>query len=247
MIKIGLLFIVLMSVSFADMKAIGSGSFEMGNSTGEDDEKPVHSVTLSSYSIDKKEITNEDYDKCVKSGSCSKAHYTDSTCFVWSSKGLKKTKMPARFAESSKPVVCVSWYQARKYCKWAGKRLPSEAEWEYAATNGGKQGYSTGESTPSKDAAQYKQRETAKTGSFSTGAYDLSDMCGNGWEWVNDRYESEYYRYSEKKNPKGPAVGRFRVVRGGGWYSSSAQLRGSNRHWFAPEAPEASVGFRCAK
>lgn len=233
-------------ISAQEMVSLKGGSFKMGSSKGGEDEKPEHLVTLSPYSIDKYEVTNEQYDACVKKGRCKPAHYTDGKCYIWSQSGLKKTQVPSYFKQPSRPVVCVSWMQARDYCKAQGKRLPTEAEWEYAATAGGNKEYST-KNAPSPAIARYKSGSTAPVGSFPDGYGQLKDMCGNSWEWVNDRYEKEYYQFSPEHNPKGPGVGRFRVIRGGGWYSSVAQLRGKNRHWFAPEAGEASIGFRCAK
>ena len=229
-----------------EMQHILGGSFDMGSNNGEVDEKPIHSVTLSSFKIDKHEVSNREYDACVQSGKCQPAHYTDGKCYIWSSEGLKKTKIPTYFQQANRPVVCVSWQQARAYCRAQGKRLPTEAEWEYAATAKGGSEYSIGRS-PSSTSARFQSGSSAPVKSFPQGYAQLSDMCGNSWEWVYDRYEKEYYSYSERNNPKGPRVGRFRVIRGGGWYSALSQLRGKNRHWFAPEVGEVSIGFRCAQ
>ena len=245
--KLLLILISTFSLIFSAEIPINGGNFEMGNSNGGDDDRPIHNVVVSSFKIDKNEVTNREYNECVKSGKCVKPSYEDNKCYAWSNKGLKKLpKVPARFKEDNKPVVCVSWYSARKYCASKGKKLPTEAQWEYAATNGGKVDYSIG-TLPTTDKINYRGKDTKDVGSYKSGAYQLNDMCGNVWEWVNDRYERDYYRFSDKKDPKGPQVGRFRVIRGGGWYSGSKQVSSRNRHWFAPETPEISIGFRCAK
>lgn len=229
------------------MVSVPAGSFSMGSASGgEADEKPVHTVTVSGFKLDKHEVTNAEYNRCVNSGKCKKAHYTDGRCMVWSNGGLRKIKtVPMRFREDDKPVVCVSWQQARAYCRSQGKRLPTEAEWEKAATGSGQRSYSVG--SISTATVNYNAKETTNVGSFTAGSYGLKDMNGNVWEWVHDRYERDYYKYSEKKDPKGPPVSRFRVIRGGGFYSDSKKSRSRNRHWFAPEAGEVSIGFRCAK
>lgn len=229
-----------------DMASVTGGSFTIGNGV-ESDEKPGKTVAISSFKLDVTPVTNSDYNRCVKTGQCTPAHYDDNACYIWSNSGLKKTKVPESFKGGDKPVVCVSWYQARKYCKSQGKRLPTEAEWEFAATEGGKRKYSWGNSAPSTEKAVYKSKGTPAVGSKEAGAYQLKDMNGTVWEWTNDRYERDYYQYIGEKDPNGPAAGRFRSIRGGGWYSSASQLRSRNRHWFAPEAGEVSIGFRCAK
>lgn len=214
----------------------------MGSNGGKSNEQPVHKVTLSSFKIDKYEVSNREYEQCVKSGRCSAPHYKDGRCTVWHKGTLKKTKMSnPDYTAPDKPVVCVSWVEARAYCRAQGKRLPTEAEWEYVATKAGASEYSTSGSMT------VKSNKPATVTANSAGAYGVYNMNGNVSEWVNDRFEADYYRYSEKKNPQGPPVSRFRSVRGGGWYSSKNQSRSKRRNWFAPEAGEVSIGFRCAK
>ena len=246
-LQVCLLILFISGISFSqEMHTFPRSTFLMGSSSGEEDERPQHSVTLSPYKIDTKEVTNKEYNECVQSGKCQPAHYSDGKCYIWSSAGLKKAKIPVYFQQDNRPVVCVSWPQARTYCRAQGKRLPTEAEWENAATAQGKREYSI-LTSPSSKSARFQSGSSAPVGSFPKGYAQLSDMCGNSWEWVYDRYEKEFYSYSSSENPKGPGVGRFRVIRGGGWYSTSEQLRGRNRHWFAPEVGEVSIGFRCAR
>lgn len=230
------------SLFAGEMVSIPAGSFKMGSDKGKANERPVHRVSLSSFKIDKYEVSNREYEKCVKSGRCTPAHYKNGRCTVWSKGTLRKTKMKnPDYIAPDKPVVCVSWVQARTYCRAQGKRLPTEAEWEYVATNAGRQEYST-----SGTKTLQRKKPDAVTAN-SAGAYGVHNMNGNVSEWVNDRYEADYYKYSAKKNPKGPSVSRFRSIRGGGWYSNKSQSRSKRRHWFAPEAGEVSIGIRCAK
>ena len=232
------------TISAQSMVSLDGGRFLMGSSTGAENEQPKHTVILSPFSIDVHEVTNQEYQECVSKGGCSQAHYSDGKCYIWSSEGLKKTTPPSFFKENQRPVVCISWQQATAYCRWKGKKLPTEAQWEYAATGGTKR-YNI--SSVSHSTARYQSGSTAPVEQFPAGYNQLYDMCGNAWEWTRDRYEEQYYHYSPTKNPQGPVVGRFRTIRGGGWYSSLKQLSSRNRHWFAPEVGEVSIGFRCVK
>ena len=237
------LFILLLwgSLLSQTMVTVQGGSFDIGGGKNSD-ENPKTTVTVSSFKMDVTPVTNGEYKKYAK------AHYDDGKCYVWSNSGLKKIKkVPNSFRGDTKPVVCVSWYEANKYCKSKGKRLPTEAEWEYVATNKGKTKYSWGNNAPSIDNSWFKKKTTRDVTKDQPSSLGIKDLNGNVWEWVYDRYERDYYNYIEKNNPKGPSVGRFRTIRGGGWYSSASQLRSRNRHWFAPEAPEVSIGFRCVK
>ncbi len=220
----------------------------MGTNNGSDDEKPAHEVTLSSYKIDTYEVSYAMYDSCVQKGVCSPAHYDDGKCLMWTSTGIRKVRVPQRYRSPDYPVVCVSWYQARQYCRFKGKRLPTEAQWEYAALSGSNNTYAWGDQQPSSSRCVLASNfHPVKSGSFQQNGWGLYDMTGNVWEWTRDRYEKEYYAVSEKNNPAGPSVGRYRVIRGGGWYSTPKQLRIKNRQWFVPESGEVSIGIRCVK
>ncbi len=240
--------IACLSVSLwaQSMSSIPGGAFTIGGGT-ESDEKPAREITLTPFKMDITPVTNKEYNKCVTSGACTPQHYSDGSCYIWSKSGLEKTKVPESLSEDNRPVVCVSWYQARKYCKYRGKRLPTEAEWEFAATKAGTQKYSWGDAAPSEANSHYKGRSTKPVASKPAGAYQLRDMNGSVWEWTSDRYEREYYQYISINDPRGPVAGRFRAIRGGGWYSSEKMLSSRNRHWFAPEGGEVSIGFRCVK
>ncbi|MDO5576680.1 MAG: formylglycine-generating enzyme family protein [Fibrobacter sp.] len=225
---------------------IPGGKFTMGSSAGEPDEKPEHEVTISSFTLDDNLVTEEQYETCVASGKCTPANYNN--CLVWSRGKFTPVSVPSAYRNPKFPVVCVSWYQAQAYCRFKGKKLPTEAQWEYASKAGKNTVYSWGNTPPSAANCSFLQKgKPQPVGSYLPNGWGLYDMTGNAWEWVSDFYERDYYSFSEKENPRGPGAGLYRVVRGGGWYSGAGQLKVTNRHWFSPAYPEVSVGFRCAK
>ncbi|NLW31847.1 MAG: formylglycine-generating enzyme family protein [Fibrobacter sp.] len=225
---------------------ITGGSFTMGDNNGEADEVPEHEVAISSFSLDRYQVTEKEYDSCVRAGKCTPAHYDN--CMVWSRGKFMSVKVPSSYRNPDYPVVCITWYQAQAYCRFKGKTLPSEAQWEYAAKAGQKYTYAWGDSPPSSQNCPFSEKKhPQKTGSYKPNSWGLYDMTGNVWEWVSDFYERDYYSFSEKRDPQGPQAGLYRVIRGGGWYSGKKQLRITNRHWFSPAYPEVSIGFRCTK
>ncbi|MBD3344772.1 MAG: SUMF1/EgtB/PvdO family nonheme iron enzyme [Chitinivibrionales bacterium] len=248
MIRSGIIFIFLCVPVLSQMVSVPGGSFTMGSDKGEADESPRHQVALSPFKIDRFEVTHAQYDSCVKRGACTPAHYDDGNCLIWTGSGFKRVRVPAKYRNPDYPVVCVTWQQARQYCRAHGKELPSEAQWEYAALARSGNKYSWGNSAPSQSrCASPSLRRPQKNGSFQPNKWNIHDMTGNVWEWTNDRYQKDYYAWSVDKDPRSPGVGRYRVIRGGGWYSSPNQLRIKNRHWFSPTHAEVSIGFRCAK
>lgn len=220
----------------------------MGNSApdSEADERPAHEVTLSPFKIGKYEVSVAQYDSCVRSGACTPAHYDDGKCLAWGGNAFKSVTVPSSFRKPDYPVVCVSWHQAVAYCRSKGMKLPTEAQWEYAARAGTNTNYYWGDASPSKNHCAWNNRPDS-IGKFKPNRWGLYDMTGNVWEWTNDNYDKNFYAFSESKDPKGPGAGFYRVVRGGGYYSTPSQLRVSNRHWFSPDFAEISLGFRCAK
>jgi eukaryotic-like serine/threonine-protein kinase len=218
---------------------VPAGEFLMGSTDADtetaSDEKPQHAVTLEAFWIDRTEVTADQYRACVTSGKCGEPR-----C--------------AGAGKGNHPVVCVSWQDAANYCAWAGRRLPTEAEWEMAARGADGRKYPWGNASPGCAKANYRGEEggcvggTAAVGSYPAGAspYGALDMAGNVWEWVNDRYDANYYAVSPGSNPQGPATGTSRVLRGGAWYYGSNNLRAAGRHYHVPTYQHFGIGFRCA-
>jgi iron(II)-dependent oxidoreductase len=225
-----------------EMVLIKAGEFIMGKD-GDADHSPAHKVRLDAFYLDKCEVTNAQYYEYVRA---TKARLPE---FWEMSRYSSGPDFP------NHPVVGIAWNEAKAYAEWAGKRLPTEAEWEYAARGGLVDAdYPNGRKLEP-DAANYWDWSTLKptgggivpTGSYPANGFGLHDMAGNVVEWVADFYDEEYYRHGSAKNPTGPDAGKFRVIRGGGWHSGPS----CNRVYFRNALPamwrDFSVGFRCAK
>ena len=217
----------------AVMVYVPAGEFTMGSDKGDSDERPVHTVYLDAFYIDRTEVTNARYRACVKAEACdapSNTTYYDN----------------ADYAQH--PVVYVSWNDADAYCRWAGKRLPTEAEWEKAARGTDGRTYPWGEGIDC-DHAQYDgcAGKTVSVESNPKGAspYGALDMVGNVWEWLADWYNSDYYDQSPRSNPRGPNSGEYRVLRGGSWNFQPNDVRGAERGMRHPDEPSPVAGFRC--
>jgi formylglycine-generating enzyme required for sulfatase activity len=208
------------------------------------DEIAAHDVTLADFWIDRTEVKNRDYRRCVEAGVCSAP--TSEGAAAWT-------------ARDDHPVTLVTWYDANAYCAWVGARLPTEAEWERAAAGWSGRRYPWGKvwnpkilnhgrmaQDPLDDADGYL--ELAPVGSFPQGRTPegLDDMAGNVEEWVADWY-AQAYPDAAATNPKGPESGDERVVRGGSFRDGRAWTRTTTRDHDLPSARRAWRGFRCAK
>jgi len=220
------------------MVFVPEGAFIMGSAGGEFDEEPRHRVELSAYYIDKYEVSNGAYNKCVEAGKCRRQRY-------WYDKTMNQEKHA---------VVAVSWQNGVDYCRWAGKRLPTEAEWEKAARGTDERWYPWGNEFNHKWANMHWDKDgfatTSPVGAFpqNVSPYGAYDMAGNAWEWTADYWSPLYYRKSPLKDPQGPAKGVRRVMRGGSWlYDVPFFLLSHNRSPGRPWIRKYAVGFRCAK
>jgi serine/threonine-protein kinase len=232
---------------------IPAGEFLMGSTDGDrdaqNDEKPQHTVYLDGYWIDKTEVTNGMYRKCVASGGCKEPYSKSSNT---------RSDYYGNSTYADYPVIYVDWDQANAYCGWAGRRLPSEAEWEKAARGTDGRKYPWGNEDATCELANYEGKnngkdycvgDTTEVGSYPRGAspYGIMDMAGNVWEWVNDWYDGNYYQNSPSKNPQGPESGSERVLRGGSWVNDSRSVRAANRGWNVPVNRDDYSGFRCVR
>ena len=217
----------------------------MGNpeGTGRADERPQRSVYLDEFAIDQVEVTNARFLAFVATTghrSPPNPYGTDSLASV---KGIEQL-----------PVVQATWYDAKAYCSWAKKRLPTEAEWEKAAKGNNDWRFPWGNVEPTAKHLNYNQKWIGEktlmpVGSYEAGKspYGVYDMAGNVWEWVNDWYDPKYYEKSPNKNPKGPETGTERVLRGSGWQNETPTVRIFTRVDSDPTVRNESTGFRCAR
>ncbi|MBI2392716.1 MAG: SUMF1/EgtB/PvdO family nonheme iron enzyme [Deltaproteobacteria bacterium] len=220
---------------------VPAGAFSMGSTGGAKDEAPVHTVKGAAFEMDRYEVTNARFAACVKAGSCAPP-------------SLSSSKLRAHYHDDPKfadyPVIFVSWEQASSYCKFAGGRLPSEAEWERAARGtDAPRTFPWGESAPDCKKANFAGcvGDTDRVGMREAGAspYGAMDMAGNVWEWTADWYDSKYYAHSPSVDPKGPETGTLKVMRGGCWVSGADSLRTTCRKAELPKSWAPNVGFRC--
>lgn len=238
---------------------IPAGAFQMGgvDPAAAENEKPVRRVTMPAFWIDKIEVTNAMYTLCVQAGTCN---------LPYSFKSDTRDSYFNNPEYADFPVAYVGWGEADAYCKWAGRRLPTEAEWERAARGDDFRVFPWGDDRADSSFANlnYYYGDTTRVGSYPAGAspFGVFDMAGNVAEWVNDYYDATYYTAGITNNPQGPAARSAffnRVVRGGTFADSEAYTRVSKRSTvrgpdFSAEldSPEytgeysSRIGFRCA-
>ncbi|MFA4907980.1 MAG: SUMF1/EgtB/PvdO family nonheme iron enzyme [archaeon] len=265
-----------------NMVFVKGGTFQMGSNDGQDDEKSVHTVTVSDFWMGKYEVTVTEFEKFVsETGYQTDAEKGDgSYCWTgsaWEKKAGVNWRCDAqgnvrRSSELNHPVIHVSWNDAKAYCDWLSRktgktyRLPTEAEWEYAARSGGKNyKYSWGNFGPEGKRGGNVADESAKrvwncswawegyddgfaftapVGSFEPNELGLYDMTGNVWEWCADWYDAKYYQKSPQTDPQGPSSGMDRVLRGGSWNGEPISVRWPNRDGNQPDNRSDSSGFR---
>lgn len=221
------------------MVLIPAGTLMMGSDEGQPIAAPRHPVKLQAFYMDSHEVSNREYHKyCMESGS--------KLPEFW---GMDLYKSGMDFPDH--PVVGVSQFAATQYAEWAGKRLPTEAEWEYAARGGLEDiAYPYGEKAD-RSMARFNDPEAekgpVKTGSYLPNGFGLYDMSGNAWEWVSDWFSESYYSESPEEDPPGPSHGTFRVLRGGGWHSGPGCASVHNRNALPTHWVDFAGGFRCVR
>jgi formylglycine-generating enzyme required for sulfatase activity len=223
------------------MVSIPAGEFTMGSQDGDPDERPAHKVHVDAFSMDVYEVTVRQY-----------AEFLQSTG-IRSPSDWQTMNQPAY---QKRPVANVDWADAVAYCKWVGKRLPTEAEWEKAARGTDGRLFPWGNEAPTPLHANYgktgsnNHEALAPVGTLEEGKspYGIYDMAGNVWEWVSDWYDNDYYKNSPSQNPTGPPTGGYKVIRGGSWNSNPGNLRSADRYSDPPSFRSLYFpGFRCAK
>lgn len=282
--KSKIIFIVLCTVCAAlpvaaqtaapdNMIQIPAGNFWMGRAytiygdsadlipRGKMDDRPANNVYVDAFSIDKYEVTNADYARFVQQVTGTKPPWH------WPQGKISAGK-------ERLPVYNVNWFEATAYCKWAGKRLPTEAEWEKAARGGlDRNHYAWGDAEIDTSEKYLNAPQTAArinkdpvpahlfgsdampVGSFKPNGYGLYDMIGNVREWNSDWYDADYYAFMPKQNPHGPDSGKYRSVRGSGWLDAPPNTIGGpndnntvdSRDFTDPDLRATTIGFRCAK
>ena len=256
------------------MVLIPAGEFQMGSNDPEarNEERPVHTVFVDAFFIDKYEVTNAQYQKFVLANPSWQKDKIDRTFNL-----AKEEKYPPHSirdtylrdwhgnhypdGRANHPVTNVSWYAAMAYARWVGKRLPTEAEWEYAARGGfSDKKYPWGDVIdPKKANYGYNPERTTAVGKYPPNGYGLYDMAGNVWEWCLDEYNKDFYFSSPRENPLAggktidwlisnfTGVRTDRLLRGGSWHNFPMLVGVADRNWRPPVALDSGFGFRCAR
>jgi formylglycine-generating enzyme required for sulfatase activity len=224
-----------------EVVSIPAGPFIRGTNAGGFDEQPQRTVVLGAFAIDRFEVTNFQYQQFVQAT------------------GHRKSGPPSRYAKNmgrmrgvNQPVVYVSWDDAGAYCRWKGKRLPTEAEWEKAMRGTDGRLWPWGNTEQANGANWARVQDgydvTASVGSFRNdrSPYGVMDGAGNVMEWVQDWYSESYYKDGSDQNPPGPDYGVYRVLRGGGYTTAGGDIRITSRSKMVPDFRDETIGFRCA-
>jgi formylglycine-generating enzyme required for sulfatase activity len=255
------------------MVSVPAGNFTMGSAAGSSNQKPQHTVFLDAYYIDKFEVTNAEFEQFMAAGGYTMQAFWSDAGWSWRTGGGHT--QPATWGSDANrcgpgwpgfPVNGVSWYEAEAYANFAGKRLPTEAEWEKVARGTDARSYPWGEGIDNSRANYSGSGDPYESGTTPVGFYDgrlhpsppfqttdspspygAYDMAGNVWEWVRDWYSATYYGSSPDTNPPGPISGTSRVLRGGSWSDEASYLRCAQRYYNYPTSRYSYNGFRCAR
>ena len=214
------------------------GEFLMGNGNNSKTDNRQHQIYLDSYWIDKVVITNAMYARCLEAGACTHPAAYDTYYGAW--------------AYRDYPVVYVNWYQADQYCHWAGRNLPTEAQWEKAARGTDGRRYPWGNQLPNPRLANFNLSligEPVPVYRYPLGAspYGVLNMAGNIREWIADWYGENYYQSSPSENPTGPITGTERSLRSGSYAENQQQISVYTRFKHLPDSAGLNRGFRCAE
>jgi len=217
---------------------IPAGEFMMGNGNDQSADNPQHHIYLYPYWMDKLEVTNAMYAKCLEAGACTHPALYDSYFRNWVYRDY--------------PVVYVNWYQADQYCRWAGRTLPTEAQWEKAARGTDGRRYPWGNQPPNPRLVNFNMSligEPVPVFRYPLGAspYGVLNMAGNVREWIADWYDENYYQSSPYANPAGPTTGTQRSLRSGSYAEDQQQISVYTRFKHLPDSAGLSRGFRCAE
>ena len=218
-----------------DMIFIPAGRQMGTDQSGHDDENPQHDVQIKAFCLDRYAVTNLQYKDFVDAtGRRTPVHWQGGTFPI---------------DKGDHPVVNVTWEDACAYAEWVNKRLPTEAEWEWAARGSDGREYPWGDQV-GQDCANFNSPEigTSPVDKFPKGQseFGIWDMCGNVGEWCSDWYDAKYYSRSPESDPKGPPDGRHKVYRGGGYHTNRMDIRALSRHSATPNMYQDYIGFRCA-
>ncbi|MCB9764316.1 MAG: SUMF1/EgtB/PvdO family nonheme iron enzyme [Alphaproteobacteria bacterium] len=242
--------------------SIPAGQFEMG--AEQTPHAPVHPVGVGAFELSATEVTFAQYQACVDAGPCTAPHLEDGRCWVFDGRTWTPGPLPEDFRRPDAPVVCVTWTQARTFADWVGARLPSEAEWEYAARAGEAHRFAGTDADLCRYANLADARLSAQVGGFTTAACDdghvftaavgsylpnawgLYDMSGNVAEWVEDTW-NPFYTSAPLDGGAWTDGGPGRVTRGGAWSESPMSGEVAARFWDEPELAYDNLGFRLAR
>lgn len=243
-----------------NMVFIPEGSFTMGfeidneNEWGDMDEEPVHQVKLSSYWIDKYEVTSSDFSNFLNENKNEAHRFIEITPSV--TVKFEGNIYKPREGLENYPVNRVSWFGADAYCRWKGKRLPTEAEWEKAARGTDQRIFPWGNEFPDNSRVTFRRKfkemgfkvmEPVDGMKNGVSPYGVHHMAGNVWEWVSDWFDSAAYHDENRVDPKGPESGISKVLRGGNWYYKAYYMRTTYRFNEKPGTFKVWQGFRCAR